>query len=88
MAVNYVVGAWGEGGIGNVDIIEKVQLKFSRQIFYLKMQHQHTLSMVNCEPPALCRNTKNKTVSFWCKLIDNYENNQLSSLIKRTPFPN
>lgn len=68
-------------GVGNVDIIEKVQLKFFKQIFHLKNATPSYMIYGELGVTPLYVEIQKRIVSFWCKLIDNYENNKLSSLI-------
>ena len=69
------------GGVGNVDIIEKVQLKFFKQIFHLKNATPSYMIYGELGVTPLYVEIQKRIVSFWCTLIDNYENNKLSSLI-------
>ena len=68
-------------GVGNVDIIEKVQLKFFKQIFHLKNATPSYMIYGELGITPFYVEIQKRIVSFWCKLIDNYENNKLSSLI-------
>ena len=68
-------------GVGNVDIIEKVQLKFFKQIFHLKNATPSYMIYGELGVTLLYVEIQQRIVSFWCTLIDNYENNKLSSLI-------
>ena len=68
-------------GVGNVDIIEKVQLKFFKQIFHLKNATPSYMIYGELGVTPLYVEIQKRIVSFWCTLIDNYENNKLSSLI-------
>ena len=68
-------------GVGNVDIIEKVQLKFFKQIFHLKNATPSYMIYGELGVTPLYVEIQKKIVLFWCTLIDNYENNKLSSLI-------
>ena len=68
-------------GVGNVDIIEKVQLKFFKQIFHLKNATPSYMIYGELGVAPLYVEIQKRIVSFWCKLIDNYENNKLLSLI-------
>ena len=65
-------------GVGNVDIIEKVQLKFFKQIFHLKNATPSYMIYDELEITPHYVEIQKRIVSLWCKLIDNYENNKLS----------
>ena len=73
-------------GLGNVDIIEKVQLKFFKQIFHLKNATPSYMIYGELGITPLYAEIQKRIVSFWCKLIDNYENNKLSSLIYKLVY--
>lgn len=68
-------------GTGNVDILERVQLKFYKQIFCLKKSTPSYMIYGELGITPLYVDIQTRLISFWCKLVENYEACRLSSIV-------
>ena len=68
-------------GTGNCDILERVQLKFLKYTFKLKKSTPSHMVYGELGIMPISTDIKSRVISFWCKLIENYENFRLSSLL-------
>ena len=68
-------------GTGNCDILERVQLKFLKYTFKLKKSTPSHMIYGELGIMPISTDIKSRVISFWCKLIENYENFRLSSLL-------
>ena len=68
-------------GIGNLDIIERVQLKFLKQILHLKKINSVIYGLQGIGIFQLVIEIKSRIISFWTKLVKGMENHKLSSII-------
>ena len=66
-------------GTGNCDILERVQLKFLKYTFKLKKSTPSHMIYGELGIMPISSDIKTRFISFWCKLIENYENFKLSS---------
>ena len=60
-------------GFGNLDILERVQLKFYKYIFNLKRSTPTYMIYGELGITPLSVDIQNKTISFWTKLIENIQ---------------
>ena len=68
-------------GTGNIDILERVQLKFFKLIFNLKNSTPSYMIYGELGITPLYVDIQKRIISFWCKLIENHETFRLSSII-------
>ena len=59
------------GGYGNLDIIERVQLKFYKQILYLKKSTPSFMVYGELGAYQLFVDIQSRMLSFWCKVNRN-----------------
>lgn len=72
-------------GFGNLEIIERVQLKFFIKLFYLKKSTPNFMIYGELGLFPLKIEIQTRIVSFWCRLIIT-DNNKLSSLMYQIIF--
>ena len=58
-------------GFGNLDIIERIQLKFFKYIFNLKKSTPTYMIYGEVGITPISVEIKNKTISYWTKLVNN-----------------
>ena len=68
-------------GSGNIDILERIQLKFYKFIFNLKTSTPSYMIYGELGITPLYIDVQTRMVSFWSNLIENHENCKLSSCI-------
>ena len=74
----YACELWG---MGNLDIIEKVQLKFLKQILHLKTSTPTFMIYGELGIFPLSIEIKSRILAFWSKLVKGMENHKLSSIV-------
>ena len=62
-------------GFGNLEIIERVQLKFFKQILYLKKSTPSFMVYGELGAYPLFIDIQSRMISFWCKVNNNEKNN-------------
>ena len=68
-------------GFGNCDVIERVQLKFIKLIFNVKMSTPTNMIYGELGIFPITVDIQQRVVSFWCKLLNGQDANTLSSNI-------
>lgn len=68
-------------GTGNIEMIERVQLKFYKYIFNLKRSTPSNMIYGELGVLPLYIDIQTRIISFWTKLIENSEVNKLSSIV-------
>lgn len=68
-------------GMGNIEMIERVQLKFYKYIFNLKRSTPSNMIYGELGVLPLYIDIQTRIISFWTKLIENREMNKLSSTV-------
>ncbi|MCG7879466.1 MAG: reverse transcriptase family protein [Candidatus Thiodiazotropha endolucinida] len=68
-------------GIGNIDIIERVQMKFYKQILGLKKSTPSNFIYGELGINPLYIDIQTRMISFWTKLIENNATDKLSSTV-------
>ena len=68
-------------GSGNIDILERIQLKFYKSIFNLKTSTPSYMIYGELGITPLYIDAQTRMVSFWSNLIENHENFKLLSCI-------
>lgn len=74
----YGCEAWGTG---NIDVLERIQLKFYKYIFNLKKSTPSYMIYGELGATPLYIDIQVRLVSFWCKLIENSDKHKLSSFV-------
>ena len=67
-------------GFGNIDVLERVQLKFYKYIFNLKKSTPNYMVYGEIGIQPLSVDIKTRIVSYWARMIDNKENSQVMKL--------
>jgi hypothetical protein len=67
-------------GFGNLDILEKVQLKFFKYIFKLKKSTPTNMIYGELGVTPIEIHAKNRLISFWSRLIENIEIDETTKL--------
>ena len=73
-------------GYGNLDVIERVQLKYFKYIFNMKKSTPSYMVYGKLGITPLKVDISTRIVSFWSKLVNNIENSKLFSLIYNILF--
>ena len=68
-------------GMGNFDVLERIQLKFYKYIFNLKKSTPSYMIYGELGATPLYIEIQSRIISFWAKLIVNKENAKLSSTV-------
>ena len=71
-------------GFGSLDLIERVQLKFYKQILPLKKSKPSFMVYGELGAYPLFIDIQRRMVSFWCKLNDSGKNDIATTLYKLT----
>ena len=67
-------------GFGNLDIIERVQLKFYKQILYLKKSTPSFMVYGELGAYPLFIDIQSRIISFWCKVNNNLKNDTAKTI--------
>lgn len=68
-------------GVGNIDILERVQLTYFKYIFSLKKSTPSYMIYGELGIMPILVDIQTRTISFWSKLIENDTQNKLSSAV-------
>ena len=70
-------------GMGNFDVLERIQLKFYKYIFNLKRSTPSYMIYGELGATPLYIDIQTRIISFWCNLIQNSEKKNLQLSIKQ-----
>lgn len=70
-------------GFGNVDILERVQLKFYKYIFNMKKSTPSYMIYGELGVVPLSINMKNRVIAYWTRIIDNIESDKTTKLASK-----
>ena len=73
-------------GMGNFDVLERIQLKFYKYIFNLKKSTPSYMIYGELGAAPLYIDIQTRIISFWCNLIQNSEKNKLSSIVYKAIY--
>lgn len=68
-------------GTGNIDMIERIQLKFYKQVLNLKKSTPSNMIYGELGVMPLYIDIQTRIISFWTKLVQNTADNKLSSVV-------
>ena len=72
-------------GFGNLDVLERIQLKFLKYLFNLKKSTPSYMIYGELGIMPITVDIQARTLDFWCKLIEN-NNLKLSALVYKTIY--